>query len=1275
MRTPRILSHSIVALLLLAPFASEASPDTLSGVSPAWATGSNWSLGVAPGIGDNAIIAATGLVNVNGTDLGGLRELQDLTFNALGTVTLANVSSATAMVLALNGGRGAGVPLIQTLGNVAYTIQGPGTGAPSNPLGIQLNASGSISVGSTDQSLGLTISSVISQSGGARSLSKTGTGRLRLSGANTYSGGMTVSDGILEVASNGALGTGAAVINGGTVEINQANTTLSASSLTVNTGARIAVRNGAILSSAVALAGGTLTTHETGTGIFAGAVSVTGNSFADLRSYLDPATDLDVTVGGLLSGSSSLTINGNGSGGKALILTNTGNTFSGNFFVNSGQTLRGLPTTTGKTIGTGTINLSGGTIQVRDNGTGSNQVFTYGNPIVVQSGGGTIDVSRASGANQFNTVSFGALTIGQETLNFTGGGSYRVAVGPVTLTGAPTFDVSSTLNRTDLSGIVSGAFGLTKTGAGLLRMQAANSYMGQTNVNAGTLQLTSAGGIASSPQINVATNAIFDVASVTGGFKLGGAQTLSGSGLVRAGSVATGFTVQNGGTIVPGGSSGSGTLSMTVLSLGLAAGDLASINFISPGTFTLPLLNVSTTNGLVANGGANSVTINISGGTPDAATYPATYPLITYLGTVGGTGSGAFKLGTLPPRVASASLVHNPGVSPPRFDLVVQSIDFPIWKGARSNEWSNNVLASPKNWVLNSNNATSTDFLVNDNVSFTDIATRTTVDISVTDVAPKSVTFNNTTKDFTITGIRAIAGVGGLTKNGTGKVTIENTNTFTGPVTLNAGTLSVYELADVTMPSGIGAGSSLTFNGGTLEFLGSFGSTNRPVSLLVGGGTVRNDLDLSLAGMISGAGTLTKVGDGILSLVATNTHASTTISGGTLEVAASGALGSGAVTNNATLSFNGFSAITVNNLIQGSGTVKQVGFGTVTFGGMTSNTYTGVTEISNGVLIAGKPALITAIPGDLVINSGGAFRYLNNNVSDQIADTASITLNPGGSFGDPNNTAPTNPGATDTVANVTVNGGTFGSGRNATIGPFTITGTLHVFGGGVANAQRGGIISAQTVQIDDGSVNLDGGSGTPNNQSRLDVGAGGLHLAGGTINFNIGGVAPGSVGSILNLGGDVTSSGDSFFIHSIAGVANAVVDLRGAARTFEVEGTLQIGTADAPIAIQNGSLTKTGTGTLILGGTGTFNLDAEDGEVIFAANQTLGALSIGSDGIVRLGAAGPAPALADEMLVESGVASITDEILAGPAQAIPEPNLTALLLLGATALIGRRRRE
>ncbi|MEO5590711.1 MAG: hypothetical protein ABIS03_14070, partial [Gemmatimonadaceae bacterium] len=293
---------------------------------------------------------------------------------------------------------------------------------------------------------------------------------------------------------------------------------------------------------------------------------------------------------------------------------------------------------------------------------------------------------------------------------------------------------------------------------------------------------------------------------------------------------------------------------------------------------------------------------------------------------------------------------------------------------------------------------------------------------------------------------------------------------------------------------------------------------------------------------------------------------SSLIKSGTARLIVNGpSTGSGALTiADGTLTLDSTTGGTVTSTIRGVGGVTVIGTGIAVIGGApnesTNNDYTGVTTVSSGAtLVAGKAAGFNAVGGDLVIQSGASFRYTGNNASNQIADTATVTIN-GGTFGDPISTGPTNPGATDTVANVIVIGGEFNSGRNATVGPFTITGTLTV-NTGVARAQRGGSISAHTVQITAGSVNLDGGSTATFNESRLDVGAGGLLLNAGTINFNAGPSTPeaASVGSILNLLGNVTSIGANRFVRMNTLVPTAVVDLNGGERVFNVEGSLNIG--------------------------------------------------------------------------------------------------------------------
>ena len=80
---------------------------------------------------------------------------------------------------------------------------------------------------------------------------------------------------------------------------------------------------------------------------------------------------------------------------------------------------------------------------------------------------------------------------------------------------------------------------------------------------------------------------------------------------------------------------------------------------------------------------------------------------------------------------------------------------------------------------------------------------------------------------------------------------------------------------------------------------------------------------ITVANVISGTGALSQLGTGTTTLTGANTYTgTTTISAGTLQIGAggtTGALGTGAVTNNATLQFNRSDALTVANAISGTG--------------------------------------------------------------------------------------------------------------------------------------------------------------------------------------------------------------------------------------------------------------------------------------------------------------------------------------------------------------------
>ena len=376
MNPTRILSRSIAALVILAPIAASAATLTItaagdplnggSGINPAWGAAANWSGAVLPGVGDIAQITYAGATRA-GVDIRGSgfatnsTEVQGVSFAGAAAVEvdLENNSTGSNMTLILNGGAGT-VPLIQT-GTYFTQILGHGVGATTTTtktLTVQLKNSGEINVGTG----GLTLSALMTEATAGKSITKTGAGRLTMSLAatdpnNAFTGGATVSAGVLEVTANGVLGTGAIVVNGGTLEVNIASATLTNSSIAVNAGGQIATRGAVTLNNALTLNGGTLATRSADTGVFAGAINVTANSFANLRSYTTPGNSQSFTISGLLSGSSSMTINGNDPQtnglNKALILTNTANTFSGAWNVSSAQILRSQPATTGRTIGAG----------------------------------------------------------------------------------------------------------------------------------------------------------------------------------------------------------------------------------------------------------------------------------------------------------------------------------------------------------------------------------------------------------------------------------------------------------------------------------------------------------------------------------------------------------------------------------------------------------------------------------------------------------------------------------------------------------------------------------------------------------------------------------------------------------------------------------------------------------------------------------------------------------------------------------------------------------
>ena len=235
-----------------------------------------------------------------------------------------------------------------------------------------------------------------------------------------------------------------------------------------------------------------------------------------------------------------------------------------------------------------------------------------------------------------------------------------------------------------------------------------------------------------------------------------------------------------------------------------------------------------------------------------------------------------------------------------------------------------------------------------------------------------------------------MSGLGAFIKNGVGILVLSGSNTYSGGTSFNGGILAVNSDAN------LGTGP-LSFNGGTLEALAAGGgiTSSKAITLNAGGGTFLADTGTTsiLSATMSGLGSFTKNGVGILVLSGSNTYSGgTSLNGGILAVNSDANLGTGP------LSFNGGTlealaagagvtstkAITLESLggrfladaatttstlsgaISGTGSLTKDGPGTLLLSG--ANTYTGGTVLRAGTLtVKGTQALGL---GDVVVNGG-----------------------------------------------------------------------------------------------------------------------------------------------------------------------------------------------------------------------------------------------------------------------------------------------------------------
>lgn len=1196
------------------------------GAAQTWTNNAANTLTIAGNVDNNAnllIIDGTGNTTISGIygpGSGGI------TKNGAGTLTLSGASTFTGSVI-LNAGTLVAANNAGALGTGASTLSlAGGSLSLTNASGTNLSFSRNTTV-----SANMTLTSdvnVASTAGntytlgtlsiGAQTLTVAGGGNVNSGtagvtfGTTTLTGNTTFSvtnptNGGSTVLTLGALADGGTArtiskTGGGTLILNAVASSLVTGTV-INLSDGVLISNVAGALSQVATTANTTTVNVTGTGELRGTVTgsfrSSGTSTPSEQINLNGGTvrlsnAATTTFGGNLTYSSgSLILDRTASGtansdtmgtlsiGSATLTPTTANYTTIPTLIFGATTLTGNPVfdTTNANITVGALADGGTARTITKQGANTLTLSTAASSLVdgtsVLITGGTLNsnVAAALGTLAAVNVSSGAtlgIVVSQQIGSLAGAGS-------VNITAAQTLTVGSTTNNlsgTTFSGATAATTGiLKKDGTGTWTLSGTNLHTGGTTLVAGTLIAKNVQALGNGGTLTL-TSGILDLQTDTSvnayNTTVNGNVTIQSDKATASSAGIThtlGTLSINGSTLsITAGANVSGGAPAIAFGAATLTG-AATFNVASGVALNLTSTLTTTTNALTLAGGgqttisgvvtstvaAGNVAINVGNGAGSGSILSMTNTGNAIAGDISingglliytqGTATTTSQLGVGSGSVFRQILISNGGT------FQVSTVDFNVNVVSTTNKGAG--------FVFNIGSGGGT-FLVDAGRTFT--------------IDDGSVTG---------TGLTAyeLQGTGNLTKSGTGTLILRNQNSYSGTITISAGTLKASGTTMATSAAGITiqSGAALDLSGQaitdaeTLTIAGT-GLTAAPVgvitnssgtaasyagSVILGGdSSIGGTGAITIAGAVTetgGSRALTKVGAGTLTLssVSNAYSGALNITAGTLSVASLGDSGTGS---------NGTGTITFNNAAATAGL-----------------TYTGSgATLTRGITLSGSGGAIT------LSNTGTGALNLNGAFTNSTTGSTALTLNA------------TNAGANTLTGNLVDNGANVlsvtktGAGTWVLSGTNTYSGATSITTGVLQFNGAAALPSATAITLGGGTLSYhDDASGS------IDRTANTLSLT-ATSTIDVGNNGGTTTGSVVRFGA-LSQTGATARTLNITGANGYTVELAGLALATSTGQTTTLNPTTANLSITgnvtNGmsGFTTTQFDTVVLSGTTTGN--------------------------------------------------------------------------------------